>query len=161
MLVFVTSNGPCGIASQSIGGSDASGAASSPPASGTAPASSKPASAAASIRGPASRVDLGARPHATVRRSSSSALRIAPDLDTRRSGSRQWFDRHRSVALRTALACEPMSKDEHHYRAHLIWDGNRGDGTSSYTAYGREYRVIISGKPDIQGTADVAFRGEA
>jgi organic hydroperoxide reductase OsmC/OhrA len=54
-----------------------------------------------------------------------------------------------------------MSKHEHHYRAHLIWDGNLGEGTSSYTAYGRQYRVIIEGKPDLQGTADVTFRGEA
>jgi len=54
-----------------------------------------------------------------------------------------------------------MSKGEHHYNAHLIWDGNRGAGTSTYGAYGREYRVLIEGKPELQGTADVAFRGVA
>jgi organic hydroperoxide reductase OsmC/OhrA len=54
-----------------------------------------------------------------------------------------------------------MNKGEHHYNAHLIWDGNRGDGTATYAGYGRQYRVLIDGKPELQGTADVAFRGEA
>lgn len=54
-----------------------------------------------------------------------------------------------------------MNKGEHHYRSHLVWDGNRGDGTSSYATYGRNYRVIVDGKPEIHGTADAAFRGEA
>lgn len=49
----------------------------------------------------------------------------------------------------------------HHYAAHLIWDGNRGDGTASYQTYGREYRVLVDGKADIQGSADPAFRGDA
>ncbi len=52
-------------------------------------------------------------------------------------------------------------KGEHHYRSRLIWDGNRGDGTSDYRTYGRNYRVTVEGKPDIHGTADPAFRGEA
>ena len=52
-------------------------------------------------------------------------------------------------------------KGEHHYNAHLIWDGNRGDGTSTYAGYGRQYRVLIDGKPNLDGSADAAFRGEA
>ena len=52
-------------------------------------------------------------------------------------------------------------KGEHHYKQRLIWDGNRGDGTSSYAKYGRNYRLLIEGKPEIHGTADTAFRGEA
>ena len=52
-------------------------------------------------------------------------------------------------------------KGEHHYKQRLIWDGNRGDGTSNYATYGRNYRLLIDGKPEIQGTADTAFRGEA
>jgi len=54
-----------------------------------------------------------------------------------------------------------MNNGEHHYSAHLIWDGNRGDGTATYAGYGRQYRVLIDGKPELQGTADVAFRGDA
>lgn len=54
-----------------------------------------------------------------------------------------------------------MSKGEHHYDAHLIWDGNHGDGTSDYQTYGREYRVLVDGKAALHGTADPAFRGTA
>jgi organic hydroperoxide reductase OsmC/OhrA len=54
-----------------------------------------------------------------------------------------------------------MNSGEHHYNAHLIWDGNRGDGTATYDGYGREYRVVIDGKPELHGSADAAFRGEA
>jgi len=54
-----------------------------------------------------------------------------------------------------------MKNGEHRYIAHLIWDGNRGDGTSTYAGYGRQYRVVIEGKPDLQGSADPVFRGEA
>ena len=54
-----------------------------------------------------------------------------------------------------------MKNGEHHYRSQLIWDGNRGNGTATYAEYGREYRVVIDGKPDLHGTADAAFRGDA
>jgi organic hydroperoxide reductase OsmC/OhrA len=50
---------------------------------------------------------------------------------------------------------------EHRYHSHLVWDGNRGDGTSSYTSYGREYRVVIDGKPVLAGSANPMFRGDA
>ena len=50
--------------------------------------------------------------------------------------------------------------NEHTYAAHIIWDGNRGNGTSSYASYGREYRVAIAGKPDLNASADPMFRGE-
>ncbi len=49
----------------------------------------------------------------------------------------------------------------HEYRSQLTWDGNRGDGTSSYATYGREYRVAIDGKPVLNGSADPKFRGDA
>jgi len=49
----------------------------------------------------------------------------------------------------------------HTYKSQLIWDGNLGDGTSTYQGYGRQYRVVIDGKPDLHGTADPMFRGDA
>lgn len=49
----------------------------------------------------------------------------------------------------------------HEYHSHIIWDGNHGDGTSSYATYGRAYRVVIEGKSDIAGSAHTTFRGEA
>lgn len=49
----------------------------------------------------------------------------------------------------------------HHYTSRLIWTGNTGDGTGSYTSYEREYRILIGGKPDLEGSADAMFRGDA
>jgi organic hydroperoxide reductase OsmC/OhrA len=52
-------------------------------------------------------------------------------------------------------------KNEHSYKSRLIWDGNRGNGTSAYDAYGRKYRIQIDGKPDLVGSADAIFRGDS
>jgi organic hydroperoxide reductase OsmC/OhrA len=52
-------------------------------------------------------------------------------------------------------------KNAHDYKARLVWDGNLGDGTSTYTGYGRKYRVQFAGKPDLPGSADPIFRGDA
>jgi organic hydroperoxide reductase OsmC/OhrA len=49
----------------------------------------------------------------------------------------------------------------HHYQAQVIWDGNAGDGTASYAGYGRQYRVLVSGKPELSGSADPLFHGLA
>jgi organic hydroperoxide reductase OsmC/OhrA len=55
-----------------------------------------------------------------------------------------------------------MSKnDAHCYELALDWEGNRGDGTADYATYGRGYRVRIAGKPDLLGSADPRFRGDA
>lgn len=47
----------------------------------------------------------------------------------------------------------------HEYESLLSWDGNLGQGTANYAAYGRDYRVRVPGKPDLLGSADAAFRG--
>jgi organic hydroperoxide reductase OsmC/OhrA len=52
-------------------------------------------------------------------------------------------------------------KNAHDYKARLVWDGNLGTGTTSYQGYGRKYRLQIDGKPDIIGSADPMFRGDA
>src|SRR5437867_11223446 len=49
----------------------------------------------------------------------------------------------------------------HDYRSHIVWDGNLGDGTASYATYGRQYRVVVAGKPDLNGSANPVFRGDA
>lgn len=49
----------------------------------------------------------------------------------------------------------------HRYPATIEWTGNRGDGTANYRSYGRTHRILASGKPDIPGSSDPAFRGEA
>lgn len=53
-----------------------------------------------------------------------------------------------------------MSKPVYAYAARVVWEGNLGEGTSSYARYGRNYRVIVAEKPDLNGSADAAFRGE-
>jgi organic hydroperoxide reductase OsmC/OhrA len=48
----------------------------------------------------------------------------------------------------------------HYYKLHLRWTGNTGNGTSSYTAYQRDYDIKAAGKPVLPGSADPAFRGD-
>jgi organic hydroperoxide reductase OsmC/OhrA len=54
-----------------------------------------------------------------------------------------------------------MSHDAHRYSAALTWTGNHGQGTAQYDTYGREYTVRMAGKPELRGSADPAFRGDA
>ena len=54
-----------------------------------------------------------------------------------------------------------MATHHHHYEVALQWTGNRGTGTSAYTAYGRDHVVSAEGKPDLPGSSDAAFRGDA
>jgi len=59
------------------------------------------------------------------------------------------------------MSTTSASNKTHDYKARLIWDGNLGSGTTSYTGYGRKYRLQIEGKPEIVGSADPMFRGDA
>ena len=54
-----------------------------------------------------------------------------------------------------------MTGRQHHYRVAVEWTGNRGTGTDGYRNYGREHVVRIEGKPEIDGSSDPAFRGDA
>lgn len=49
---------------------------------------------------------------------------------------------------------------QHTFRALLEWTGNASGPARTYTAYSREYRVAIDGKPPLRGSADKAFRGD-
>lgn len=48
----------------------------------------------------------------------------------------------------------------HEYAIDLAWEGNTGEGTASYAAYGRQYRATMARKPALVGSADPAFRGD-
>lgn len=50
---------------------------------------------------------------------------------------------------------------KHNYLVSLVWTGNEGSGTASYTTYNRNYTVGIEGKPDLYGSADTNFHGDA
>ncbi|MFT2817875.1 OsmC family protein [Leifsonia sp. A12D58] len=49
----------------------------------------------------------------------------------------------------------------HDYAVQIEWTGNRGTGTSSYRAYGREHLVTADGKHVIEGSSDPTFHGNA
>jgi organic hydroperoxide reductase OsmC/OhrA len=49
----------------------------------------------------------------------------------------------------------------HRYQTRLIWEGGSGGGTRTYAGYGRQYRIEVGGKPDLAGSADPTFRGDA
>jgi organic hydroperoxide reductase OsmC/OhrA len=54
-----------------------------------------------------------------------------------------------------------MTTRTHEFQAKLTWEGNTGEGTASYVAYQRCYRLRWAGKPDLAGSADAAYRGDA
>ena len=50
---------------------------------------------------------------------------------------------------------------EHHYAVEVEWQGDRGEGTSNYRAYGRQHVVRAEGKlHDLQGSSDRVFHGD-
>ncbi|MFF7108454.1 OsmC family protein [Pseudomonas sichuanensis] len=49
---------------------------------------------------------------------------------------------------------------EHTYALTVNWTGNAGQGTTSYTAYQRDFSIEAQGKPALPGSADPAFRGD-
>src|SRR5580692_3429644 len=54
-----------------------------------------------------------------------------------------------------------MSRHEHTYRVTVQWTGNKGTGTSGYRAYGRDHVIGAESKPDIPGSSDPAYLGDA
>ncbi len=53
-----------------------------------------------------------------------------------------------------------MSGREHHYAVSVEWTGNRGQGTTSYRAFGRDHVILAAGKPELAGSSDPAFLGD-
>ncbi len=49
---------------------------------------------------------------------------------------------------------------EHKYTSVVEWTGNLGTGTSTYTAYARDYKIAVEGKPPLLGSSDPQFRGD-
>ena len=54
-----------------------------------------------------------------------------------------------------------MAGKEHRYRPVITWTGNSGQGTAGYKAYERAHVISAPGKPDISGSSDANFRGDA
>jgi organic hydroperoxide reductase OsmC/OhrA len=49
----------------------------------------------------------------------------------------------------------------HRYRVDVVWTGNRGTGTDGYRSYSRNHVIRVPGKPELIGSADPTFRGDA
>lgn len=49
---------------------------------------------------------------------------------------------------------------QHNFSTTIQWTGNKGTGTSAYSAYGRNHTISIAHKHDILGSADPAFLGD-
>ena len=50
---------------------------------------------------------------------------------------------------------------QHHYETSIQWTGNTGEGTKTYRSYSRDFMLTAAGKPEIAGSSDAAFRGDA
>jgi organic hydroperoxide reductase OsmC/OhrA len=54
-----------------------------------------------------------------------------------------------------------MSGKTHTYTCSVSWTGNTGTGTSGYQDYSRDHIIAGLGKPELPGSSDPAFRGDA
>jgi organic hydroperoxide reductase OsmC/OhrA len=52
-----------------------------------------------------------------------------------------------------------MPDKSHSYQVEIAWTGNLGTGTTDYRSYSRDHVVCSSGKADIAGSSERAFRG--
>jgi len=50
---------------------------------------------------------------------------------------------------------------QHTYKVEVNWTGNDGKGTKSYKDYRRDHIIVAEGKPQIVGSSDPSFRGDA
>jgi organic hydroperoxide reductase OsmC/OhrA len=50
---------------------------------------------------------------------------------------------------------------QHTYTIRVDWTGNDGQGTKSYRSYRRDHVLSSEGKPQILGSSDPSFRGDA
>ena len=49
----------------------------------------------------------------------------------------------------------------HTYEIEVNWTGNDGSGTRTYASYRRDHLITSKGKPEIAGSSDPGFRGDA
>ncbi len=54
-----------------------------------------------------------------------------------------------------------MQGRQHTYSVSIEWTGNTGRGTESYKGYSRNHIIRAGAKPDLQGSSDAAFKGDA
>src|SRR5690606_27089247 len=58
-------------------------------------------------------------------------------------------------------AVGPRSERRRHaYELAVEWTGNLGTGTSAYTAYSRNHRIVAPARPPLLCSSDPSFRGD-
>ena len=50
---------------------------------------------------------------------------------------------------------------QHKYEICVDWKGNTGEGTKTYKSYSRDLTIASANKPEILGSSDPSFRGDA
>jgi organic hydroperoxide reductase OsmC/OhrA len=50
---------------------------------------------------------------------------------------------------------------QHHYKARIIWTGNKGEGTKNYRSYARSHEISIKNKLVIEASSDPSFLGDS
>ena len=48
----------------------------------------------------------------------------------------------------------------HLYHINVMWTGNKGEGTKTYSSYGRDHEIAAHGKPRLLASSDPSFRGD-
>lgn len=48
----------------------------------------------------------------------------------------------------------------HTYDLEILWTGNDGEGTRTYSSYRRDHEIRAAGRPVLAGSSDPAFRGD-
>ncbi|NIP80920.1 MAG: OsmC family peroxiredoxin [Gemmatimonadetes bacterium] len=54
-----------------------------------------------------------------------------------------------------------MAAEAHRYHVAVRWEGRRGSDPWDHSSYPRSYTISVDGRPDLPGSADAAFRGDA
>jgi organic hydroperoxide reductase OsmC/OhrA len=84
---------------------------------------------------------------------------VVDDLQAAQALSDAWMQ-ERSAPEKTGTAALPAKTRSHHYAVDILWTGNKGAGTSGYTAYERSHDISSSEKAVIGGSSDPPFRGD-
>ena len=50
---------------------------------------------------------------------------------------------------------------QHTYTANITWTGSKGQGTTAYDAYARDYDIACPGRPTLRASADPRYLGSA
>ena len=86
-------------------------------------------------------------------------IMVVDDMATGRTVSEAWAREMAATGLRQSTERQVIKR--HTYDVRVDWIGNDGDGTNTYKGCRRDHTIAAEGKPQIQGSSDPSFRGDA